>query len=39
MPEVCVSCLKENVASKKIIINNNGKLKKSFSMMIVVNMD
>lgn len=30
MSEVCVSCLKENVASKKIIINNNGKLEKEF---------
>lgn len=30
MTEVCVSCLKENSASSKIIQNNNGKLEKQF---------
>jgi len=30
MHEVCVSCLKENIASSKVIKNNNGKLEKQF---------
>ena len=30
MNEVCVSCLKENIASSEIIKNNNGKLEKEF---------
>lgn len=30
MKEVCVSCLKENVYSKQIILNNNGLLEKEF---------
>ncbi len=30
MYEVCISCLEENIGSKKIIINNNGLLEKEF---------
>ena len=30
MSEVCVSCLKENIASSEVIKNNNGKLEKEF---------
>lgn len=30
MHEVCISCLKENAASKHVILNNNGKLEKEF---------
>lgn len=30
MKEVCVSCLKENIALQQIILKNNGKLEKEF---------
>lgn len=30
MYEVCVSCLKENIASSKVIKNNMGELEKEF---------
>ena len=30
MHEVCVSCLKENISSSKVIMNNNGILEKEF---------